>query len=66
MIINDTSLLTDETKKKLNETGLVHVNNGGKPITEEQALGFIEMFSREKMAKYLEKRGVDTSGKKKC
>lgn len=58
MLINDTSLLSEETRKKLNDTGMIHINNGGKPITEEQALQLIELFSSENLNKYLEKKGV--------
>lgn len=58
MLINDTSLLSEETRKKLNDTGMLHINNGGKPITEEQALQLIELFSSENLNKYLEKKGV--------
>ena len=58
MLINDTSLLSEETRKKLNDTGMLHINNGGKPITEEQALQLIELFSSENLKKYLEKKGV--------
>lgn len=58
MLINDTSLLTEETRKKLNATGLIHINNGGKPITEDEALGLIEIFSEENMSKYLKKKGL--------
>lgn len=58
MLINDTSFLTNETRKKLNETGLIHINNGGKSITEEDALHLIEMFSAENMEKYLKSKGV--------
>lgn len=57
-MINDTSLLSEETRKKLNDTGMLHINNGGKPITEEQALQLIELFSSENLNKYLEKKGV--------
>ncbi len=42
MLINDTSLLTEETKQKLNEMGLVHINTGGHTLTEELALELIE------------------------
>lgn len=58
MLINDTSLLTEETCKKLNATGLIHINNGGKPITEDEALGLIELFSEENMSKYLKTKGL--------
>lgn len=58
MLINDTSLLTEETRKKLNATGLIHINNGGKPITEDEALGLIKIFSEENMSKYLKKKGL--------
>ena len=58
MLINDTSLLTEETRKKLNETGLLHINNGGKPITEEEALALIKLFSKENMEKYLKAKGI--------
>lgn len=58
MLINDTSLLAEETRKKLNATGLIHINNGGKPITEEQALHLIEAFSEENIQKYLKAKGI--------
>ena len=57
MLINDTSLLTDETRKKLNEKGFIHINNGGKPITEDQALQLLETFSDENLEKYLRAKG---------
>ena len=58
MLINDTSLLTEETRKKLNATGLIHINNGGKPITEDDALELIKLFSKENMQKYLKAKGM--------
>lgn len=58
MLINDTSLLTEETKEKLNATGLIHINNGGKPITEDEALALIELFSKEKMDTYFKAKGL--------
>lgn len=41
MLINDTSLLTTETKKRLKNAGFVHINTNG-PLTEETALELLK------------------------
>lgn len=57
MLINDTSLLTEETRKKLNATGLIHINTGGKPLTEEDALELLEFLNQESVNKHFKKKG---------
>lgn len=41
MLINDTSLLTEETRKRLNDTGFIHIHTDG-PLTEETALDLLK------------------------
>ena len=47
MLINDTSLLSEETIRKLNKLGLIHINTGGKQLTEETALELIECLGED-------------------
>ena len=43
-MINDTSLLTDETRKRLENAGFIHINIDG-PLTEEIAIDLLERFA---------------------
>lgn len=54
----DTSLLTEETRQKLIDSKFLHISNGDRPITEEQALKLLELFSDENMKKYLKTKGL--------
>ena len=47
MLSNNTSLLSQETLKKLNELGIRHINTGKEPLTEETALEIIELVTND-------------------
>lgn len=44
MLINDTSLLTKETRERLEQTGIMHIHTGGQLLTEETALELLKWF----------------------